>query len=59
MDRVLEAKKAALTELRRCCGNPDTEAAHVDADDALMEFVRALGFDDVAAEYDRVKKWYS
>lgn len=32
---------------------------HVDADDALVQFFRDIGRDDIADEYERVEpKWY-
>lgn len=37
----------------------DIEMAHVRADEVLMNLLRALGFSDVVAEYDKVGKWYA
>lgn len=39
----------------------DNEALHVDADQVLVDFIRANGFHALAAEYDRIseKFWYT
>lgn len=55
----VRAHTKVMSELTEATANGDTEAAHMDADNALMEFVRALGFDDVAEAYDKVNKWYA
>ena len=33
--------------------------AHINADDALCEFLRALGYEEVANEFEEVSKWYA
>lgn len=48
-----------MADLTEAAANGDTEAAHMDADNSLVEFVQALGFDDVAEAYDKVRKWYA
>lgn len=48
-----------MSELTEAAANDDTEAAHMDADNSLIEFIRALGFDDVVEAYDKVNKWYA
>ena len=37
----------------------DTESAHADADDVLCDLLKALGYNRVVEEYDKVKKWYA
>ena len=37
----------------------DTEEAHVEADRALCDFLRQIGFDDVVEEYHKIAKWYA
>lgn len=56
LDEIHEKAKA---ELRRCIANDDYEIAHINADDVLVEFLRALGYSDVADLWDEVGKWYS
>lgn len=48
-----------IPSLRAAQQNADTEAAHEDADDALCDFLVALGYADVVAEFQKVKRWYS
>lgn len=35
------------------------EQAHIEADSVLMQFLTDLGYADVAAEFDKVPKWYA
>lgn len=37
----------------------DTETAHFKADEALCDFLTALGFEDVVAIYNKINKWYA
>lgn len=37
----------------------DKESAHAEADDALCEFLRSLGHDDMVELYLSVDKWYA
>lgn len=47
---------AKLRKIRQC---DDLEAAHVEADEVLCCLLRSLGFSEVVAEYDKIKKWYA
>lgn len=53
------SKEEALARLRELASLPDIETAHCEADDCLMEFLRELGFSDVADAFDKIEKWYS
>jgi len=52
-------KEDALAALAKCQENRDTEMAHSNADDVLCALLKALGYGDVVAEYDKVPKWYA
>ena len=52
-------KKEVIAKLIECQNNGDTEMAHGNADDLLCEFLTALGYADVVAEYDKVDKWFA
>ena len=51
-------KEQVLDSLKQEQSNPDPEKAHTNADDALCDFLTALGHADVVAEYEKVEKWY-
>lgn len=52
-------REQAMNELKLAQESDDTESAHADADKALCLLLRALGYDDVVDEWQKVKKWYS
>ena len=39
--------------------NSDLECAHSNADDALCELLKGLGFTEIVDIYDKVGKWYT
>lgn len=41
------------------CNSGDVEVDHCSADDLLCDLLLELGFDDVVAEYEEIKKWCS
>lgn len=49
----------AIAELIEEQENWDSEMAHVNADEVLCDLLTALGYDDVVAEYNRIRKWYA
>lgn len=52
-------REKAIEELKKAQANADTECAHADADDVLCDLLNAIGYQDVVAEYCKVKKWYA
>lgn len=55
-----EAARICMNELEHAAHrNSDPEAAHGKADDALIKFIRRLGYDDLADAWERVEKWYA
>lgn len=52
-------REQAIEKLKAEQGDGDTEAAHGNADDILCEFLTALGYADVVAEWHKVDKWYA
>jgi len=58
MDYSAEIEKC-IHDLRTAQGMDDTERAHEIADKALQDFLSAIGYADIAYEYDLVDKWYS
>lgn len=53
---LAEKAKEKLTEELR---NNDTESAHVNADEILLELLLQLGFEDVVDLYNQIDKWYA
>lgn len=49
----------AINELKELQKLGDIEAAHSLADKALVAFIKHLGYDEVAKEYDKIEKWYA
>jgi len=49
-------KRELIRKLIECAQNHDTEEAHADADDALLEFIDD---DEIATAYREVEKWYA
>lgn len=47
----------ALEELQK--PNGDVEQQHCDADGILIQFIRSLGYDDIADAWLKVPKWYA
>ena len=37
----------------------DVEAAHKKADNVLVEFLRSLGYEELADTYEMIPKWYA
>jgi len=52
-------KEQAIEKLKKAQNGEDTECDHGEADQVLCDFLTALGYADVVAEYDKVGKWYS
>ena len=48
-----------LEKLREYALDYDTEIAHDNADSAIVEFLKHLGFDEIAEAYEKVDKWYA
>ena len=55
-----EAINILKTQLRKADKNDDTEVAHFDADDALIEFIEAITEDaEIKELYNKIGKWYA
>lgn len=52
-------REEAVARLRAAQQCGDKEAAHGEADNVLCELLKALGYADVVAEYDKVPAWYA
>lgn len=52
-------KEEAMAMIRKAQADWDTEAAHGDADDALLGFLEHLGHHDLVVEWNKVRKWYA
>lgn len=56
----IKAEKAKLeAALAQAKIQADREIGHIEADDALCEFLVAIGHADVVAEYEKIKKWWA
>lgn len=49
-------KEELLTTLKKCKEDIDTECAHSEADDALIEFINDP---DITEAYRSIAKWYA
>jgi len=54
-----KAEKTVLEKLAACALDGDTEVSHGNADDALCEFLIALGYKHVADKFQDLLKWYA
>lgn len=52
-------KEAVLAELQELEWSGDEEQAHVRADEILCEVLARLGYEDVAAAFKGVPRWYA
>lgn len=52
-------KEELKAELRDLAHDADTVRAHGRADDAVMEFLKTLGHEDVVELYEEIEKWYA
>lgn len=52
-------KETAINLLKMEQKNGNQEAAHMNADGVLCDLLKALGYDDVVAEWEKVDKWYA
>ena len=50
------SKERLLEILREAAASGDTELAHVNADDALLDYIND---DEIRAAYEAVDKWYA
>ncbi len=57
--KALTAKDDAIKRLRAIQNECDTEGGHIEADDVLCDLLESVGFEDVVAEFRKVKKWYA
>lgn len=48
-----------LRKLNRAKKLKETERAHIDADEALLELISSLGLEKVTELYDSIDRWYS
>ena len=48
-----------LEELKELQKSDDQEIAHIEADGCLIKFLCAIGYCDIAYEYDQISKWYA
>lgn len=49
-------KDELIAKLKECATNDDTEVAHSDADDFLIEYINDP---DIEAAYHSINKWYA
>ena len=54
-------EQEAVEKLRAICQDNDPEAEHCDADELLVEFLRAQGFCELADTFDELSQnfWYA
>jgi len=52
-------RENAIAKLKNMQTEDDPEADHLDADRVLCSLLKTLGYQDVVAEWEKVKKWYA
>lgn len=52
-------RDAVLTKLNAIHGQVDIERQHEQADKALCDFLRVIGYGDVAEAFEKIPKWYA
>ena len=52
-------KLEVIEGLRDLQGEHDYEITHYEGDVLLCRFLVSLGHDDVVAEWEKIRKWYS
>jgi len=50
---------AYIERLHELQGDGDPEATHAAADAVLCDLLRALGYEDVVGEWEKIEKWYA
>ena len=56
--RAQQTVSKHIEKMQECVEDGDAESAHGKADQLLCEFLRELGYNELAEKYDEVKKWY-
>jgi hypothetical protein len=56
---TFEQYNQVVKKMHRLEDQYDTETAHVKADKLLSNFVRELGYDELADAFDDIEKWYA
>lgn len=59
IDSATNMYDITLRKLKKCAKNEDIEMAHLSADHAVMDFLRSLGYDDLAKAFYKVPRWYA
>ena len=52
-------KEQAIQKLKAEQANTDTEVAHANADQVLVDFLLSLGQTEIVEEYQKVSKWFA
>ena len=58
MEGSKRAEKMLFDKLMECAEIRDMEQAHIEADNALIAFLREIGCHQCAAAFDSLPKWY-
>jgi hypothetical protein len=49
-------KEELISKLKECAANDDTECAHIDADNALLEYINDT---EITEAFRNVGRWYA
>lgn len=58
-DNSTQNREETLEQLQQLQYAPDAESAHKEADDLIVEFLIAQGFEEIADAYNEIEKWYA
>jgi hypothetical protein len=58
-NEMVERDEVFAERIKRLCMHGDTEAAHADADDIVIELLRLIGCTKTADAWQAVDKWYA
>lgn len=59
MQNNFEEQAARTLQLLKDIPAASSELSHVEADNILSNFVRELGFTEIAEAYENIGKWYA
>lgn len=52
-------KQELIEVLTGLQGSSDIEMAHGEADDAVMDFLKSEGHEDIVELFNKIEKWYA
>lgn len=57
-EQIKEINDKYLDRMQECEECEDTEIAHMDADELIIEILNDMGLEDIANSFEDTEKWY-